>query len=100
MKVRLWRGPFNGKVIEHRPDPVIQMTGPKKLTREQKYKLFRESQTYPYHNLTPRIVADYQMVMRPVTFEHRGEIIYQPMPVVHPDGSYFYEHIKGSTQEW
>lgn len=100
MKVRLWKGPFNGKVIEHSLDSVIRMTGPKKLTRDQKYKFFAESQTYPYHHLTPRVVADYQMVMRPMTFEYRGELIYQQTPVVHPDGSYFYEYIKDSKRDF
>jgi len=101
MKVRLWRGPFNGKVVEyHSMAPVICMSGPKKLTREQKYKMFRESDIYPYQLQTPVVAADYKMVMRPVVFEYNDELILKEVPVQHPDGSYFFEYVDGSKKEW
>lgn len=79
MKVRLYRGPFDGKVVEHRGGPLI-MQGTKKMTRKQQHEWLSSA---PPFSAPPYVRAIYQ----PVYLSINGVT----MPATHPDGSVFYE---------
>jgi hypothetical protein len=94
VRARLYRGPFNGKVLDATSHGgVIIITGPKKMTRKEKYEwdyqrigMFGAIYAQPY----PMIEARYTECKNP----------YAPhMPLWHPDGSVFYEYVEGSKRE-
>lgn len=73
MKIRLYRGPFDGKVMEWDGGRDVMLAGPKKMTRKQRYAQFAKATTHDnlmFTHVTARYVR--------TTF-------------VHPDGSVFYE---------
>jgi hypothetical protein len=78
MKVRLYRGPFDGKVMNQPAGTSLYIAGPKKMSRKQKYEWMRDQQNYSYLGQIrpyPMVEAEYRLV-------HGCR---------HPDGSYFYE---------
>ena len=99
-KIRLYRGPFDGKVMDL-PEAgrnTIVIAGPKPMSRKQRYEWEREQyMNFPYDfvmsksgkiqkQLNPRfpqVTANYRLCMDFV----RGISI----PLRHPDGSLFYE---------
>lgn len=101
MKARLWKGPFSGKLVDINGQPMtIRMTGPKKMTRKQRYEWEREmygngpgplfSSTIPPSMRYPQIYATYRMVIK------RGYGGNEPH--THPDGSIFYEFVSKSER--
>lgn len=87
MKIRLYRGPFNGKVFDS-PDAgkkEILISGIKPMTRRQRYDWDREYMkniatfpaTVPRY---PRVTAAYAICLDSAM-----------EPLRHPDGSIFYE---------
>lgn len=98
MKVRLYRGPFDGKVMEHTAAGAneIRIVGPKRMSRKQRYEWEREqymNRPYDYfvldksgrvtpsqRNGFPHVVVNYKICIGP------GHV-----PMRHPDGSIFYE---------
>jgi len=91
-KIRLYRGPFDGKVLDHRDAGrnEIVLRGTKPMTRKQKYEFQRDlyaSTAYnPYQPLDhqlPIVTARYRIVMM---FANGVSV-----PCQHPDGSLFYE---------
>lgn len=84
MKIRLYRGPFNGKVMEH---PLagrneIGITGPKPMSRKQRHEWqWNQMRNHPYMVAAfPTIKAYYKICIGTGGF-----------PLRHPDGSIFYE---------
>lgn len=104
MKVRLVKGPFGGKVLDH-PAPgrnELIYRGPKRMTRKARYEYEIERRNtvrdYGYYGGPtggPHVEARYKIAMR----AHQainGQIIMAPC--YHPDGSIFYEYIKDSER--
>lgn len=107
MKIRLYRGPFNGKVFEHRDAGrnEILIRGPKPMSRKAQYlaqKNHFEKESFPPRPWEhPVIEATYRIVNLP------RPIITGPISVrgintnfavhqgycMHPDGSIFYEWV-------
>ena len=93
MNARLYKGPFSGKVLKNwHGGNVILMSGPKKMSRRQRYEAEAEyyrsgsySSTLPFQ--IPMVEAEYRIVMRPVSFGMSSGLA----PCTHPDGSVFYE---------
>ena len=96
-KIRLYRGPFNGKVMEHPSAGANEITirGPKPMTRKQRYEWEREwYMNGPFDYIMnaqgqfksnslrafPQVTANYKICIGPGHF-----------PLRHPDGSIFYE---------
>jgi hypothetical protein len=78
LKVRLYRGPFDGKVVNWRGGSTLVLNGTKRMTREQRMKeihkySFTTGQGFAYPD-TMRVTA-----------------VYRQTPYIHPDGSVFYE---------
>lgn len=106
MKVRLIKGPFAGKVINH-PEAgteVIRIKGDKPMTREQRYEhAYQQYKSLDYYagSLTPRPVttADYKICYR-VHSTGGPDGQFFNLPCQHPDGSIFYEYVKNSRKDW
>jgi hypothetical protein len=81
VKIRLYRGPFDGKILNQTAGTSLYMAGPKKMSRKQKYewaaKQYKDSSQRWNHFAPayPIVEAEYRLV-------HGCR---------HPDGSYFYE---------
>ena len=104
-KIRLVGGPAGGKVIET-PDygrNEIIITGPKKMTRKQKWDWIRDHADHvrfmgtgkgPYDMASgamPKVEARYRITRHPMAGPYA--------PCMHPDGSIFYEYVEGSKRE-
>lgn len=98
MKIRLYRGPFDGKVFDHPRggDNVITIIGPKPMTRKQRYEWEREQ--YQSQNFVfgmparvPEVRENYEICIRTVNNTRGG---YSEIVLTHPDGSIFYEWTK------
>ncbi len=85
MKIRLYRGPADGKVMEGNFGYHILVDGPKKMTREQQYQYRERMMNSAGFNTTNggllRMWPDRPLI--------RAE--YQRTQFRHPDGSIFYE---------
>lgn len=78
MKVRLYRGPFDGKVIKDWDGRrELYVAGPKKLSRKERMKQWKQ-----YNNAAPWNDT--------ITMSHVSAL-YIATNFVHPDGSVFYE---------
>lgn len=78
MKVRLYRGPFDGKVIKDwQGGSHLVLNGMRKLTRKQRWERFKKLQEdwKPDQNIFPDHIS----------------AVYVRTSFVHPDGSVFYE---------
>lgn len=115
MKIRLYRGPFNGKVMEHRDagNNEIIVSGPKPMTRKQRYEWWQAEQyrnprspiNYTLSNNGkmkvefpnfPTITARYRLVQTTRPFSGpitSGSFKMMRGVCMHPDGSLFYEWI-------
>lgn len=82
MKIRLYRGPHDGKVIEGYFGNSTIIDGPKKMTRKQRYEFERDAINSHYWR-------DNTMTMAPQYPQVRAE--YVRTHFQHPDGSIFYE---------
>lgn len=94
-KIRLYRGPLNGKVFDHRDAgaDTIVIRAHKPMSRRERYGYDRErfmntAAFDPTRFQYPVITERYNLVMRPVDTEN-GNIV--AVPLYHPDGSLFYE---------
>lgn len=102
MKVRLYKGPMGGKVIEH-PDfgaNEIIVAGPKRMSRKRKYDMMRDryanaSVYYPGRPIEPMVQARYRICMG--LFGNDKSLVHAP--IRHPDGSIFYEFVEGSARD-
>lgn len=106
MKARLYRGPFNGKVVDCDGRTEIYIRGPKRMSRKARYEAeaewFRTS-NYPYSRYRPQEV---EAVYRICTDHYPSPVALVPpntpissVQVVtsvlrHPDGSIFYEFVR------
>ena len=100
IKVRLVKGPFGGKVMEFRgPEEIIVINGPKRMTRRQRYEEAISNRNYNYlpADIPNKMVrARYQKAIRPMS---GNDGIMHYVHLQHPDGSFFYEFVKGSKEE-
>jgi hypothetical protein len=88
VRARLWRGPFNGKVVEFDPSyGILTMAGTKRMTRKQRYE-----HSVARTNMLGTFYAPPPLPMI--------RAIYRPTKFMHPDGSQFYEYIEGSKREY
>lgn len=101
MKIRLYKGPFNGKsyATDGRNDIII--AGPKPMTRRQKFEWQQKEYRAGMFNPTgmrrlPQVEAHYRIAMRPIMTG--SGVVYAP--ATHPDGSIFYEYVEGSKREY
>lgn len=95
-KIRTVKGPLGGKTmyvgnLVGRNEIVL--TGPKRETRQQKWDRMA-SQPYMISR-GPYIEARYRLARR--ILQQGGTVV--TVPCMHPDGSYFYEFVEGSTYE-
>lgn len=104
MKARLFRGPFNGKVIETDGRTEILYAGPKPMSKRKRWEraaeLYKEG-TPPYYyngNGIDHIIDQenhvrsvYRMAMR--TNIGPGGMVQRSF-CYHPDGSIYYEWVK------
>ena len=95
MKIRLAGGPFNGKVLQGDGRNEIIMTGPKKMRREDEWQWRLSDPLHGAYRPKPRIEARYRIAMR---MQGIGTTVVNA-PCQHPDGSVFYEFVKGSKRE-
>jgi hypothetical protein len=75
MRARLYRGPFNGKVMEWDGRRELYVSGSKRMSRKQRYERFMKAAT-----------AEDGLIYSTHTSE-----MYVRTGYVHPDGSIFYE---------
>lgn len=76
LKVRLYRGPFDGKVLKNwSGGSTIVLNGIKKVSKKERYRQFMDRKP------TDQIFPD--------VFTVTG--VYYATPFMHPDGSRFYE---------
>lgn len=96
MKIRLYRGPLDGKIFEGRYGDVAIITGPKKMSRKQLDE-WRRSDSWTY--LTPDafmrphrpvVKCEYRRMRVSTADFNGGNVIFHDIPCVHPDGSWFY----------
>lgn len=88
MKVRLYKGPANGKVIaDWRGGDHLIWEGPKKMSREELHRWLSENYNHTYDlsmdNALPRVRAIYRIVY---WWGPGGT----KLPLQHPDGSIWY----------
>lgn len=105
MKARLVKGPFAGRVVDYTGDPILKMSGPKKMTRKQKFEHSMDQMNkygyYGGYTGGPRVEAEYRIAYR----VHSSGSVWQDnvtvvnLPCMHPDGSIFYEYVEGSRRE-
>lgn len=112
MKVRLVKGPFGGKVLDH-PAPgrnELIYRGPKRMSRKKQWEMMADRTGY-YESvsgrwLPPHVEARYKICMG--WFSNKGslvdptgpEVAVIHAPLYHPDGSIFYEYVKGSERQY
>lgn len=96
MKVKLYKGPFNGKSYTTDGRNDILVRGPKPMTRRQKYEWEMDCyHSFNYRPL-PTVEARYRIAMRAI---QTGPNSLVHAPATHPDGSIFYEYVEGSKRE-
>lgn len=92
MKIRLYRGPFDGKVLNGNFAIHAIVTGDKKLTREQQYE-WRAKMIDSNNFMSMTNGGKFNML--PSRPQVRAE--YSQTRFQHPDGSVFYEWTGYST---
>lgn len=99
-KIRLYKGPLSGKVMEHANAGANELVvrDKKRLTRAQRYDMLRD-RNLNYHGQPvryPMVEARYRLVFRAV--QHGGGLA--DAVCTHPDGSLFYEYVEGTKREF
>lgn len=94
MKIRLYRGPLNGKVMEGSFNSEAIILGPKKMSREALWKY--QSNMQPSDPRHPMVRCLYRkVVVSGITHSAVGDgMVFSDIACMHPDGSYFYEYVK------
>lgn len=100
-KIRTVKGPLGNRTFEVTTRGIneIVLTGPKRMSRRQKWEAMRDvayNSPYgvPVGANAMNITARYRISMRIVDTGHGTAYV----PCMHPDGSIFYEFVEGSTQ--
>jgi len=89
MKIRLWRGPLDGRVVVASFGNVAIVSGPKKMSRK-KLAEWRHNQEWRAGGM-----GFYVRGHRPmVECEYRRVTLASNFPSMHPDGSVFYEYVR------
>lgn len=103
MKIKLYKGPFSGKSYTTDGREELVVSGPKPMTRKQKYE-HQVNAAGGFNNfgswtprIFPRVEARYRMVYR---VHETGNGMLCNVPCMHPDGSVFFEYVPGSKQEF
>lgn len=98
MKIRLWRGPLSGKVIEGYFGDIAVVTGPKKMSRKQMDE-WRMSNDWNFltpdafmRPFIPMVKCQYRRVRVTTAETNSGSVVFHDIPAVHPDGSWFYAY--------
>lgn len=101
-KIRLYKGPLSGKVMEHPNAGANELIvrGGKKLSRREKYEFevahYQNHFVYGQPVRYPMIEARYRLVMRAVPAGGG----FANVVCTHPDGSLFYEYVEGTKREF
>jgi hypothetical protein len=107
MKARLYKGPFSGKVVDCDGHNEIIITGPKRMTRKQRYDAEIEFYHSGKHGFVayrpPLVKARYRvcaintptnpMLMPNTSNSPVTSLQVVPTVLMHPDGSIFYEFV-------
>lgn len=95
-KIRTVKGPLGGKsyTTTLAGQNTIVLIGNKRLTRRQRFEHMSNQNFYGYG--MPKVKATYQMAMR--LYQQGNQVMH--VPCMHPDGSYFYEYVEGSSYEY
>lgn len=101
MKIRTVKGPLGGRsyttTLAGRTHVVL--TGEKRMTRQQRWKAASDqykSTGIPAGLYGHRVKATYEIAMRHINTGNG--VVYAPC--MHPDGSFFYEYVEGSSHEY
>lgn len=97
MKVKLYKGPFNGKSYQTDGRNEILIRGPKPMNRRQRWEWERENYSVYSMQRFPTVEARYRIAMRAI---QTGPNSLVNAPATHPDGSVFYEYVKDSKREY
>lgn len=101
MKVKLYKGPFNGRAYttDGRTDIIIR--APRPMSRRQRYEWDMQNYDSQFRYTGPKplpsVEARYRMAMRTI---QNGPTSFVTAPCTHPDGSVFYEYVEGSKREY
>lgn len=104
MKIRLWRGPLDGKILEGNYGEIAIVSGPKKMSRKQMYEWRAKnnwSQVTPdayMRPFRPMVRCEYRRVRVTTTDMKNGSVVFHDIPCIHPDGSLFYVHERTISQ--
>lgn len=102
MKVKLYKGPFNGKTYSTDGRNEIVIRGPKPMSRREKYEWDMQNYDSSFRYASnpvpfPRVEARYRIAMRVI---QTGRDSFVHAPATHPDGSVYYEYVKDSKREY
>lgn len=98
-KIRTVKGPLGGRsyTTTLAGQNTIVLVGAKRMTRKKKWEYMRDNANFGiYAGGVPRVRATYQIAMRHVNVGNGA--VYTPC--MHPDGSFFYEYVEGSSYEY
>lgn len=97
-KIRTVKGPLGGKTMYVGSlvgQNEIVLTGPKRMTRNQRMGHRFDMMNRGYIGPDPMVEARYRLAMR---YHQVGNNVVN-VPCQHPDGSYFYEYVEGSVRD-
>lgn len=101
-KIRLYKGPLSGKVMDHPNAGANELVvrGDKRMSRREKYEFgiehYKNTSYYGQPVRYPMVEARYRLVLRAV--QQGGGFI--NAVCTHPDGSLFYEYVEGTKREF
>jgi len=99
VKAKLYKGPFNGKPYQTDGRTEIVIRGDKPMSHRQRYEWDMENYDSEFRyspRRYPQVEARYRIAMRAIQTSDSRIVT---VPLYHPDGSIFYEYVKGSKVE-
>lgn len=95
MKVRLYRGPLDGKILTNQRGDEIVVQGNKKVSRQALWEYQQNREAFDPER--PLVRCIYRKIKRPMISQsaYAGHsIVVSDVVCMHPDGSFFYEYVR------